>query len=564
MAIADSARAGDFASSSAASRASAFITVASMPIESARARSMPVSAACRPRKKLPPPTTTPISTPSVAALAMSRAMRATVGACRPKPPSPPVSASPESLMMTRFKSGLPLETLITAILARFGLRLALLLGRLLDAFAKGETDEADKLDRGAHLALVLLHRLPDRLAGMFGMDRGLIDERPLLVEGLHARLDDLVEHMSRLARVLVAQDAALALDGRRIERRRIERQWLGRRDMHRDLASQLRQRCLVALRFKRDDHADLSEAFGDRRMHILSDHAGRNRELRRTAQRHVLADRRDRVGDCLTDGAPAGIGLALQRLCVTDTLVHSDGDDRAHQLLEILIARHEIGFGIDLDDDAVIAAHRNGDEPFRRDAAGFFGSFRQAFLTQPIDGSFDVAGDFGQRVLAVHHAGAGLLAKILDEAGGNGGHFLLVLLCSRSFTRETDLNRCNGSRSLRRNALRGEQAARLIDPAVPVDAAVELQIAVDRLHVVGRHRGELPVMVDARVVELLLKLRSDTTELGEIFGRAARGRQKLEFFRRRLELRLAGSFGRSFCRSGLENPASRRQFLHGR
>src|SRR3954454_13989484 len=151
---------------------------------------------------------------------MSRAMRATVGACRPKPPSPPVSASPESLMMTRFQSGLPLETLIAAILARFGLRLALLLGRLLDAFAEGETDEADKLDRGAHLALVLLHRLPDRLAGMFGMDRGLIVERHPLVEGLPARVDDLVELMSRLASVPLAPHAARAPTSRRRSRSR--------------------------------------------------------------------------------------------------------------------------------------------------------------------------------------------------------------------------------------------------------------------------------------------------------------------------------------------------------
>src|SRR5436305_9065092 len=87
--------------------------------------------------------------------------------------------------------------------------------------------------------------------------------------------------------------------------------------------------------------------------------------------------------------------------------------------------------------------------------------------------------------------------------------------------------------------LRGEQAARLIDPTVTIDAAVELQIAVDRLHVIRRHRGKLPVMIDAPVVELFLELRSDTAELDEIVRRAARRRQKLEFLGRSLEVCLA-------------------------
>ena len=94
--------AGDFASSSAPSIASAFMTVASMPIESARARSMPVSAPGDREKNFRPQRQHQLQCRATAALAMSLAMRATVGACRPNPPSPPVSASPDSLMMTRF------------------------------------------------------------------------------------------------------------------------------------------------------------------------------------------------------------------------------------------------------------------------------------------------------------------------------------------------------------------------------------------------------------------------------------------------------------------------------
>ena len=51
------------------------MTVASMPIESARARSIPFVAPWMPRKKLPPPTTTAISTPASDADTRSAAIR---------------------------------------------------------------------------------------------------------------------------------------------------------------------------------------------------------------------------------------------------------------------------------------------------------------------------------------------------------------------------------------------------------------------------------------------------------------------------------------------------------
>ena len=59
---------------SAVSRASEFITVASMPMESAVARSIQPAALMRaPRMMLPPPTTTAISKPAFVVAAMSSA-----------------------------------------------------------------------------------------------------------------------------------------------------------------------------------------------------------------------------------------------------------------------------------------------------------------------------------------------------------------------------------------------------------------------------------------------------------------------------------------------------------
>ncbi len=92
------------------------------------------------------------------------------------------------------------------------------------------------------------------------------------------------------------------------------------------------------------------------------------------------------------------------------------------QRLEFLVAGDEIGLRIDFDDDAVMACDRQGDESFGRDPAGFLRRFRQALLAQPIDRRFDVAVGFGERRLAIHHAGAGLLAKILHHCGRDVRH----------------------------------------------------------------------------------------------------------------------------------------------
>src|SRR5208337_87538 len=46
----------------------------------------------------------------------------------------------------------------------------------------------------------------------------------------------------------------------------------------------------------------------------------------------------------------------------------------------------------------------------------------EALLAQPIDGGLDVAVRFGQRVLAIHHARASLLAQLLDQPSGDRSH----------------------------------------------------------------------------------------------------------------------------------------------
>src|SRR3569623_2239673 len=83
---------------------------------------------------------------------------------------------------------------------------------LVDALAEREAHEAGDLHRTADLALGLLERLRDRL--LVFEDERLLEHADFLVEGLQARLDDLLDHSLGLALLaeLVGKNVLLALD----------------------------------------------------------------------------------------------------------------------------------------------------------------------------------------------------------------------------------------------------------------------------------------------------------------------------------------------------------------
>ena len=84
------------------------------------------------------------------------------------------------------------------------------------------------------------------------------------------------------------------------------------------------------------------------------------------------------------------------------------------------------------------------------------------------------------------------------------------------------------------------ERAGLGDPAVTVDAAVQLQLRVELRRVLGLHRRKLPVVEDAGIVELARELRADAVELGQVVRRAARRGEELELldlFRRHVRVR---------------------------
>src|SRR5205085_11001704 len=91
--------------------------------------------------------------------------------------------------------------------------------------------------------------------------------------------------------------------------------------------------------------------------------------------------------------------------------------DLARERLEVFIARDEVRLAVDLEEhaDAAGAVDVRDDRALGRLAAGLLGRLRETLRAQIVDRLVHVAGDFGQRLLAVRHAGAGALAQVLDE-----------------------------------------------------------------------------------------------------------------------------------------------------
>src|SRR5689334_6940619 len=137
-------------------------------------------------------------------------------------PSGPLRASPDSLTTTRRRDGVTgslAESLAMSLPVPTGAgpRLFRVAFRLLDALAQRVAHEAGDLDRAAHLALGFLERLGHGLRRI--EDEALIEQADLLVVGLQARFDDLVDDIRGfpLLLVLVDQHVLLALHHVRIE-----------------------------------------------------------------------------------------------------------------------------------------------------------------------------------------------------------------------------------------------------------------------------------------------------------------------------------------------------------
>ena len=148
------------------------------------------------------------------------------------------------------------------------------------------------------------------------------------------------------------------------------------------------------------------------------------------------------MGQLFLDGAPgARIGASEQRLEGAVAIAREIADN-AHKALKGLVAGDKISLGIDLDQSAggveraAGSAHGGADQPLGGHPPGLFGRRRQPLLAQPVDRRFEIAAAVAERALAVHHAGAGLVAQLLDQRRGHLGHLSYPLSvaarCSRA------------------------------------------------------------------------------------------------------------------------------------
>src|SRR6476646_2967456 len=191
----------------------------------------------------------------------------------------------------------------------------------------------------------------------------------------------------------------------------------------------------------------------------------------------VLADRRDLLGDQVADGAllvaerlveQADLRVPLLQLALDDLLadvlrllldgivaeqlgllrLEIGGGDRvdvdveraearhldrqvADELLELVGPGDEIRLAVDLDQDADPATRVDvaRDEALAGIAARLLRGRGETALTKQGDGLVEVAVRLDERVLAVHEAGAGALAQLLDARGRDVRHVVRVLLC---------------------------------------------------------------------------------------------------------------------------------------
>ena len=154
----------------------------------------------------------------------------------------------------------------------------------------------------------------------------------------------------------------------------------------------------------------------------------------------------------------------------------------------------------------------DADQALGGDAAGLLGGLRQALLAQPVDGLLDVALGLGQRGLAVHHAGAGLVAQLLHHGCGDGGHGCKPHSAwrARHGTPRVDCEAL--SCAAMRPALLRQPSPRSASwlaatQFVARDAALQPAACSSAAMLLGVEIGDLPEVIDAGIVEALLELR---------------------------------------------------------
>ena len=260
------------------------------------------------------------------------------------------------------------------------------------------------------------------------MHIGLLEQAVFLGEGLEARGHDLLHHVGGLAGVLLFEDGGLTRQhvGGHLVERESHRVRCG--DVHGEHAAEFAERSLVAGRLERHDDADLAHARRDLVVDVGRHDAILDGERGGAAHRHVLADGGHHLGHIL--GHRVGGTRDVHGLQLLAVAIGLEGElrDLGDHGLELLVAGHEVGLGVHLDDGTRGALHRDGHEAFGGDAGRLLGGLGQALGAQPVDGGFHVAIGGGQRRFAIHHAHAGLLAQVLHHCSRDVGHVVPLVI----------------------------------------------------------------------------------------------------------------------------------------
>src|SRR4051812_28229258 len=422
---------------------------------------MPAWDSSAPRKKLPPPMTTATCVPLATTSASWRAMPLTITGSTPTLPPPIVS--PESLSSTRLYprpsagakavgadsgasrlamsvNGSSLTRSDTGNPAacrgggpasgpgrttgpvprmrsgaggwprcRVPSRACERRGQRGPASGSGLTDleAGEAVDRQAGLVQDLLH-------GALGLgDRRLLEQDEVLVVGVDPTLDDLHDRLLGLALLLggLLGDPALGLHG--LGRDLVAGEVARARgsDVHRQAARRVLAAAAVLHR-DTDGRRQVGGALvqvGGRRA-VEDDEPG---------QHQLLADAR-RLG--LAEGGallPVVLG-GQQRVDVGRLLLQHDVEQTVGQLHEVGVLGDEVGLAVELEQRAVLA----DDDAVRGGALEALADVLGALDPQELDGLVVVAVGLGERLLAVHHAGAGGVAETLDVGGGEVSHVL--------------------------------------------------------------------------------------------------------------------------------------------
>src|SRR4051794_38024981 len=131
------------------------------------------------------------------------------------------------------------------------------------------------------------------------------------------------------------------------------------------------------------------------------------------------------VGGLLLEDPQLALALLVRHVLLRHVQGRGGGDVQGHvarELLEVVVARHEVGLAVDLHEHADLAGrvHVALDDALGRRPRAALRGLRLTLHAQDLDRLFDVPVRLDEGALAVHHPRAGAFAELLHVLGGDG------------------------------------------------------------------------------------------------------------------------------------------------